>query len=179
MSLFLAVILSYSSRSLQWHQQRFLMHCGTYLCVCVSACLCMFLSYACLSLQNELRNTEMLSAACAVGVGCCFAAPIGGKGTGLVTTCWHHKIRGLSFCKVSVCCRCALQHWGHLNVFCCEELLERVFCCHLQCFHLQGARSLEPGWRCVSCVFVCVGMYQCMRFCLCCFFVWVFVGEQC
>uniref|UniRef100_A0A8C8JK39 Chloride channel protein 2 n=1 Tax=Oncorhynchus tshawytscha TaxID=74940 RepID=A0A8C8JK39_ONCTS len=29
-------------------------------------------------LQNELRNTEMLSAACAVGVGCCFAAPIGG-----------------------------------------------------------------------------------------------------
>uniref|UniRef100_A0A8C1RV09 Chloride channel, voltage-sensitive 2a n=1 Tax=Cyprinus carpio TaxID=7962 RepID=A0A8C1RV09_CYPCA len=29
-------------------------------------------------LMNELRNTEMLSAACAVGVGCCFAAPIGG-----------------------------------------------------------------------------------------------------
>uniref|UniRef100_A0A7N6F7J1 Chloride channel protein 2 n=1 Tax=Anabas testudineus TaxID=64144 RepID=A0A7N6F7J1_ANATE len=28
--------------------------------------------------RNELRNTEMLSAACAVGVGCCFAAPIGG-----------------------------------------------------------------------------------------------------
>uniref|UniRef100_A0A3Q3KBB0 Chloride channel protein 2 n=1 Tax=Monopterus albus TaxID=43700 RepID=A0A3Q3KBB0_MONAL len=28
--------------------------------------------------KNELRNTEMLSAACAVGVGCCFAAPIGG-----------------------------------------------------------------------------------------------------
>uniref|UniRef100_H3CGQ9 Chloride channel, voltage-sensitive 2a n=1 Tax=Tetraodon nigroviridis TaxID=99883 RepID=H3CGQ9_TETNG len=27
--------------------------------------------------MNELRNTEMLSAACAVGVGCCFAAPIG------------------------------------------------------------------------------------------------------
>lgn len=33
--------------------------------------------------QNELRNTEMLSAACAVGVGCCFAAPIGGKTTWL------------------------------------------------------------------------------------------------
>uniref|UniRef100_A0A8C5FPP7 Chloride channel, voltage-sensitive 2a n=1 Tax=Gadus morhua TaxID=8049 RepID=A0A8C5FPP7_GADMO len=28
--------------------------------------------------DNEMRNTEMLSAACAVGVGCCFAAPIGG-----------------------------------------------------------------------------------------------------
>eukprot|EP00064_Thunnus_orientalis_P012425 superscaffoldBa00001904_g12460 len=32
----------------------------------------------CLHWTNELRNTEMLSAACAVGVGCCFAAPIGG-----------------------------------------------------------------------------------------------------
>ncbi|KAM4887278.1 chloride channel protein 2 isoform 1-T1 [Thomomys bottae] len=30
------------------------------------------------SWQNESRNTEMLAAACAVGVGCCFAAPIGG-----------------------------------------------------------------------------------------------------
>lgn len=30
-------------------------------------------------LKNESRNIEMLAAACAVGVGCCFAAPIGGK----------------------------------------------------------------------------------------------------
>lgn len=29
--------------------------------------------------QNESRNIEMLAAACAVGVGCCFAAPIGGE----------------------------------------------------------------------------------------------------
>uniref|UniRef100_A0A3B4A7W0 Uncharacterized protein n=1 Tax=Periophthalmus magnuspinnatus TaxID=409849 RepID=A0A3B4A7W0_9GOBI len=29
--------------------------------------------------ENEARNIEMLAAACAVGVGCCFAAPIGGK----------------------------------------------------------------------------------------------------
>ncbi|KAG8014169.1 Chloride channel protein 2, partial [Nibea albiflora] len=29
-------------------------------------------------MMRMLRNTEMLSAACAVGVGCCFAAPIGG-----------------------------------------------------------------------------------------------------
>uniref|UniRef100_A0A8D2MHB9 Chloride voltage-gated channel 2 n=1 Tax=Zonotrichia albicollis TaxID=44394 RepID=A0A8D2MHB9_ZONAL len=28
--------------------------------------------------ENEARNIEMLAAACAVGVGCCFAAPIGG-----------------------------------------------------------------------------------------------------
>uniref|UniRef100_A0A8C5G4U8 Chloride channel protein 2-like n=1 Tax=Gouania willdenowi TaxID=441366 RepID=A0A8C5G4U8_GOUWI len=39
------------------------------------ACLCVV---NVVSAQNELRNTEMLSAACAVGVGCCFAAPIGG-----------------------------------------------------------------------------------------------------
>ncbi|KAI1235948.1 hypothetical protein IHE44_0002041 [Lamprotornis superbus] len=29
--------------------------------------------------ENEARNIEMLAAACAVGVGCCFAAPIGGS----------------------------------------------------------------------------------------------------
>lgn len=28
--------------------------------------------------ENESRNTEMLAAACAVGVGACFAAPVGG-----------------------------------------------------------------------------------------------------
>ncbi|XP_037534375.1 chloride channel protein 2 [Nematolebias whitei] len=31
-----------------------------------------------LDMKNESRNIEMLAAACAVGVGCCFAAPIGG-----------------------------------------------------------------------------------------------------
>ena len=30
------------------------------------------------SLQNESRNTEMLAAACAVGVSSCFGSPIGG-----------------------------------------------------------------------------------------------------
>ena len=29
--------------------------------------------------ENESRNSEMLAAACAVGVACSFAAPIGGK----------------------------------------------------------------------------------------------------
>lgn len=32
--------------------------------------------------ENESRNSEMLAAACAVGVACSFAAPIGGE-TGL------------------------------------------------------------------------------------------------
>ncbi|XP_056229315.1 chloride channel protein 2-like isoform X6 [Seriola aureovittata] len=31
-----------------------------------------------IGMKNESRNIEMLAAACAVGVGCCFAAPIGG-----------------------------------------------------------------------------------------------------
>lgn len=29
--------------------------------------------------QNESRSTEMLAAACALGLGTCFAAPIGGE----------------------------------------------------------------------------------------------------
>lgn len=53
---------------------RVLCVCG----LCVRLCVCLILIE-----QNELRNTEMLSAACAVGVGCCFAAPIGGKTTWL------------------------------------------------------------------------------------------------
>ena len=31
-----------------------------------------------INLQNESRNTEMLAAACAVGVSSCFGSPIGG-----------------------------------------------------------------------------------------------------
>lgn len=72
--------------------------CGlcTYIHVPVGICLCISLNaWLCVCVyarprvslilvgQNELRNTEMLSAACAVGVGCCFAAPIGGKTTWL------------------------------------------------------------------------------------------------
>ena len=36
------------------------------------------LNFIVLSLQNESRNTEMLAAACAVGVSSCFGSPIGG-----------------------------------------------------------------------------------------------------
>lgn len=59
---------------------------GIWVCVCIflnarlSVCVRLYLIVVG---QNELRNTEMLSAACAVGVGCCFAAPIGGKTTWL------------------------------------------------------------------------------------------------
>ncbi|NXH76396.1 CLCN2 protein, partial [Hydrobates tethys] len=43
-----------------------------------AALLCRFLSLFGGIYENEARNIEMLAAACAVGVGCCFAAPIGG-----------------------------------------------------------------------------------------------------
>ncbi|RXN16882.1 chloride channel 2 isoform X4 [Labeo rohita] len=42
-----------------------------------AALLCKFMSFFGGIYENESRNTEMLAAACAVGVGCCFAAPIG------------------------------------------------------------------------------------------------------
>ncbi|NXC50443.1 CLCN2 protein, partial [Penelope pileata] len=43
-----------------------------------AALLSRFLSFFGGIYENEARNIEMLAAACAVGVGCCFAAPIGG-----------------------------------------------------------------------------------------------------
>jgi chloride channel 2 len=49
------------------------------------------------SCQNESRNTEMLAAACAVGVGCCFAAPIGGR-QGSKVSVTPNPALGLSSC---------------------------------------------------------------------------------
>ncbi|XP_067307516.1 chloride channel protein 2c isoform X3 [Pseudorasbora parva] len=43
-----------------------------------AALLCKVMSFFGGIYENESRNIEMLAAACAVGVGCCFAAPIGG-----------------------------------------------------------------------------------------------------
>ena len=39
--------------------------------------------------SNESRKTEMLAAACAVGVACCFGAPIGGVLFSIEVT-WHN-----------------------------------------------------------------------------------------
>lgn len=43
--------------------------------------------------QNESRNTEMLAAACAVGVGSCFAAPIGGVLFSIEVTTVYFAVR--------------------------------------------------------------------------------------
>ncbi|ROJ25451.1 Chloride channel protein 2 [Anabarilius grahami] len=51
-----------------------------------AALLCKFMSFFGGIYENESRNIEMLAAACAVGVGCCFAAPIGETITALFKT---------------------------------------------------------------------------------------------
>ncbi|KAA0701657.1 Chloride channel protein 2 [Triplophysa tibetana] len=43
-----------------------------------AALLCKFMSFFSDIYKNEARNLEMLTAGCAVGIGCCFAAPVGG-----------------------------------------------------------------------------------------------------
>ncbi|XP_052868872.1 chloride channel protein 2 isoform X1 [Anopheles cruzii] len=43
--------------------------------------------------ENESRNTEMLAAACAVGVGACFAAPIGGVLFSIEVTTTYFAVR--------------------------------------------------------------------------------------
>ncbi|XP_051963636.1 chloride channel protein 2-like [Xyrauchen texanus] len=43
-----------------------------------AALLCKFMSLFSSIYKNELRNLEMITTGCAVGIGCCFGAPIGG-----------------------------------------------------------------------------------------------------
>ena len=43
--------------------------------------------------ENESRNSEMLAAACAVGIACCFAAPIGGVLFSIEVTSVYFAIR--------------------------------------------------------------------------------------
>nr|XP_055053602.1 chloride channel protein 2-like isoform X1 [Misgurnus anguillicaudatus] len=43
-----------------------------------AAVVCKFMSFFSDIYKNEARNLEMLTAGCAVGIGCCFAAPLGG-----------------------------------------------------------------------------------------------------
>ena len=43
--------------------------------------------------ENESRNTEMLAAACAVGVGSCFASPVGGVLFSIEVTTTYFAVR--------------------------------------------------------------------------------------
>lgn len=99
--------------------------------------------------QNESRNTEMLAAACAVGVGCCFAAPIGGGQRGsapagpLGQRPWARpRPQGRPPCPHPR--RCAIQYRGHLHLLCGAQLLAGLLCRHLQRLHLPGLGRLEP-----------------------------------
>lgn len=106
------------------------------------------------SRQNESRNTEMLAAACAVGVGCCFAAPIGGRWPvqppALPWALPSHRLRVLAQAQAPglkwrspAPCRCLVQHRGHLHLLRGAQLLAGLLCCHLQCLHLPGPGRLE------------------------------------
>lgn len=99
--------------------------------------------------ENESRNTEMLAAACAVGVGCCFAAPIGGGQRGsapagpLGQRPWARpRPQGRPPCPHPR--RCAIQYRGHLHLLCGAQLLAGLLCRHLQRLHLPGLGRLEP-----------------------------------
>lgn len=46
---------------------------------CIAQCLSKYIQGFRGIYRNRSRTTEMLAAACAIGVGCCFGAPIGGK----------------------------------------------------------------------------------------------------
>ena len=52
---------------------------------------------------NESRNSEMLEAACAVGVACCFASPIGGVLFRLVYLIYNHAPCSLSASRSPAC----------------------------------------------------------------------------
>ena len=58
-----------------------------------------------ISIQNESRNSEMLAAACAVGVACTFAAPIGGNNNASFVFCQvNEKVRDFEFGETKTPC---------------------------------------------------------------------------
>lgn len=66
--------------------------------------------------ENESRHCEMLAAACAVGVGSCFGAPVGGKSVDKFKFNIEDVITSFSFCIFH---RCIVQHRSNNNLFCC------------------------------------------------------------
>ena len=86
--------------------------------------------------SNESRKTEMLAAACAVGVACCFGAPIGGVLFSIEVT-WHY----LSW-QISTLSILSTISTGYQCLLCCPELLERIL---LSC---GGGNSVQAA-QCV------------------------------
>lgn len=121
--------------------------------------------------QNEARNKEMLTVGCAVGIGCCFAAPIGGEKTCVCVCvcCWNdvENIYGrtlkhnqnlqviyVTFCKsFCVCFRCIIRFGGHIYVFRCTKLLAWISVRYIWCLNLQTSASVEQRGRCV-CMYI-------------------------
>ena len=121
--------------------------------------------------QNESRNSEMLAAACAVGVACTFAAPIGGLFTCFLTSTLSRRCSAHRWCTCvcpvcvtgvllsSVCDRRAVQHRGHGDVLRRPQLLARFLLGRLRRLRLPAPRRLVPRRRCVTmimCSFSCI-----------------------
>ncbi|KAL1260334.1 hypothetical protein QQF64_008161 [Cirrhinus molitorella] len=75
-------------RSLSWHCVKDELELGPFVHIgaMCAALLCKFMALFSNIYKNEARNKEMMTVGCAVGIGCCFAAPIGGALFGLEVT---------------------------------------------------------------------------------------------
>ena len=107
--------------------------------------------------QNEAHSNELLAAACAVGVSCNFAAPIGGLA--LSPSLYLCLSPSLSSPSLPPSCilffshlfRCIVQHWSNVHLLCCEELLAWVLRSCVWGFSLStGGRPLSR-WRDYHC----------------------------
>lgn len=57
--------------------------------------------------------------------------------------------------------RGSVQYRGHFHVFCCEELLEGLLCCHLQCLYIQGSGCVEQGGRYIYLSLFNINVWEC------------------
>ncbi len=61
----------------------------------------------------------------------------------LLSLLLFHFLLYLFLLLISLSLRCVVQYWGHVDIFCCEELLERIFRCHIQCLHIPSTVRVE------------------------------------
>uniref|UniRef100_A0A3Q4GPC6 Chloride channel 2c n=1 Tax=Neolamprologus brichardi TaxID=32507 RepID=A0A3Q4GPC6_NEOBR len=105
--------------------------------------------------ENESRNIEMLAAACAVGVGCCFAAPIGGVLFSIEVTSTFFAVRnywrGFFAATFSAFIFRVLAVWNRDEEICCTRCVDALLCLHLNkfipfCFDLMHYTGIASGF---------------------------------
>uniref|UniRef100_A0AAY4AFM5 Chloride channel protein n=1 Tax=Denticeps clupeoides TaxID=299321 RepID=A0AAY4AFM5_9TELE len=118
-----------------------------------------------------LRNTEMLSAACAVGVGCCFAAPIGGVLFSIEVTSTFFAVRnywrGFFAATFSAFIFRVLAVWNQDEEtitalfktrfrldfpFDLQELPAFALCCSYPVVRHEGVKRSQPGCQNAFCI---------------------------